>query len=153
MEGRHQPEVSLREKARVRTQSRVALPPNLKRVNAAAHQAARTRFTALLQHVDEDALLRAFAGGDGVMVAKYEDELTDNLRDLCGRIHTGRYRPQPVRRVYIPKADGGKRPLGVPTLEDEIVQCGRGGAERRLRGRLPWFSYGFRPGAQPAHRA
>lgn len=60
MEGRAQPEGSPREKARVRTQSRVALPPNLKRVNAAASQAAQTRFTALLHHVDEDALLRAF---------------------------------------------------------------------------------------------
>ena len=55
-------------------------------------------------------------------VAKYEERLTDNLRDLCERVHTGRYRPQPVRRVYIPKADGGKRPLGVPALEDKIVQ-------------------------------
>jgi len=130
MEGRGQPEGSPREKARVRTQSRVALPPNLDRVNAAAKQAAQTRFTALLHHVDEDALLRAFrrqkrqasAGVDGVTVAKYEEGLTDNIRDLCGRVHTGRYRPQPVRRVYIPKADGGKRPLGVPALEDKIVQ-------------------------------
>jgi len=85
MEGRGQPEGSPREKARVRTQSRVALPPNLDRVNAAAKQAAQTRFTALLHHVDEDALLRAFrrqkrqasAGVDGVTVAKYEEELTD----------------------------------------------------------------------------
>ena len=130
MEGRDQPEGSPREKARVRTQSRVALPPNLERVNTAAKQAAQTRFTALLHHIDEDAPLRAFrrqkrqasAGVDGVAVAKYEEELTDNNRDLCGRVHTGRYRPQPVRRVYIPKADGGKRPLGVPALEDKIVQ-------------------------------
>lgn len=64
MEGRDQPD---------RTQSRVALPSNLERVNAAAKQAAKTRFTALLHHIDEDALLRAFrrqkrqasAGGDG----------------------------------------------------------------------------------------
>ena len=55
-------------------------------------------------------------------VAKYEQKLEANLQDLCTRIHTGRYRPQPVRRVYIPKADGGQRPLGVPTLEDKIVQ-------------------------------
>ena len=59
MEGRGQPEGNPREKARVRTQSRVALPPNLERVNAAAKQAAQTRFTALLHHI-EDALLRAF---------------------------------------------------------------------------------------------
>ena len=78
MEGRGQPEGSPREKARVRTQSRVALPPNLERVNAAAKQAAQTRFTALLHQLDEDALLRAFrrqkrqasVGVDGVPVAK-----------------------------------------------------------------------------------
>lgn len=51
MEGRGQPEGSPREKARVRTQSRVALPPNLDRVNAAAKRAAQTRFTALLHHI------------------------------------------------------------------------------------------------------
>ncbi|MBM7487945.1 hypothetical protein ACVWWI_006507 [Bradyrhizobium sp. USDA 3686] len=90
MEGRGQPEGSPREKARVRTQSRVALPPNLERVNAAAKQAAQTRFTALLHHVDEDSLLRSFrrqkrqasAGVDGITVAKYEQRLTDNLREL-----------------------------------------------------------------------
>ncbi|WP_246820882.1 hypothetical protein [Bradyrhizobium iriomotense] len=83
------PEGSLREEARVRTQSRVTLPPNLKRVNAVAKQAAQTRFTALLHHVDEAALLRAFrrqkrqasAGVDGVTVAKYEERLTDKRLD------------------------------------------------------------------------
>lgn len=82
MEGRDQPEGSLREKVRIRTQSRVALP-NLARVNAAAKQAAQIRFTALLHHIDEAALLRAFrrqkrqasAGVDGVTVAKYEERL------------------------------------------------------------------------------
>lgn len=65
MEGRDQPEGSLREEAKVRTQSRVALPPNLERVNAAAKQAAQTRFTALLHHVDEAALYRAFRRQSG----------------------------------------------------------------------------------------
>ena len=128
--GRGQPEGTLRKEAGVRTQSRVAFPPNLARVNAAAGKAAQTRFTALLHHVDTGALERAFqrqkrqasAGIDGMTVAMYEQDLPARLRDLCARIHTGRYRAQPVRRVYIPKADGGQRPLGVPTLEDKIVQ-------------------------------
>ncbi|WP_249163608.1 hypothetical protein ACFLEY_05765 [Bradyrhizobium sp. YCK136] len=131
------------------------MPPNLDRVNAAAKRAAQTRFTALLHHIDEDALLRAFrrqkrqasAGVDGVTVAKYEEGLTDNIRDLCGRVHTGRYRPQPVRRVYIPKADGGKRPLGVPALEDKIVQSAVAEVLSAVyEADFLGFSYGFRPG-------
>jgi retron-type reverse transcriptase len=55
-------------------------------------------------------------------VAEYEQNLEANLQDLCSRVHTERHRPQPVRRVYIPRADGGQRPLGVSTLEDKIVQ-------------------------------
>ncbi|WP_267902439.1 reverse transcriptase domain-containing protein, partial [Sinorhizobium meliloti] len=132
--------------------------PNLERVNAAAKQAAQTRFTSLLHHVDQAALHRAFrrqkrqasAGVDGMTVAKYEERLEQNLHDLCDRVHTGRYRPQPVRRVYIPKADGGKRPLGVPALEDKIVQ----GAVAEVLSAVYeadfcGFSYGFRPGRNP----
>jgi len=160
-EGRDQPGRNPREEGRVRTQSRVALPPNLVRVNAAARRVVQTRFTALLHHVDVAALERAFrrqkrqasAGVDGIMVADYEQNLEANLRDLCACIHTGRYRPQPVRRVYIPKADGGQRPLGVPTLEDKIVQ---GAVAETLSAIYEvdflGFSYGFRPGRNP-HQA
>src|ERR1700704_3992237 len=160
-EGRGQPGRNPGEGNRVRTQSRVALPSNLARVNAAARMAVRTRFTALLHHVDIAALERAFrrqrrqasAGIDGVTVAMYAQDLELNLRDLCARIHTGRYRPQPVRRVYIPKADGGQRPLGVPTPEDKIVQ----GAVAEVLSAVYevdflGFSYGFRPGRNP-HQA
>ena len=130
-------------------------------MNAAARTAVQTRFTTLLHHVDIAALERAFrrqrrqasAGIDGVTVAMYAQDLELNLRDLCARIHTGRYRPQPVRRVYIPKADGGQRPLGVPTLEDKIVQ----GAVAEVLSAIYevdflGFSYGFRPGRNP-HQA
>ncbi len=160
-EGRGQPGRNPGEEARVRTQSRVALPSNLARVNAAARTAVQTRFTALLHHVDIAALERAFrrqrrqasAEIDGMTVAMYAQDLEGNLRDLCARIHTGRYRPQPVRRVYIPKADGGQRPLGVPTLEDKIVQ----GAVAEVLSAIYevdflGFSYGFRPGRNP-HQA
>ena len=129
-EGRDQPGRSLFEVGQGRTQSRITLPPNLARVNAAARSAVQTRFTALLHHVNTEALERAFrrqkrqasAGVDGITVTDYEQKLEANLQDLCARVHTGRYRPQPVRRVYIPKADGGRRPLGVPSLEDKILQ-------------------------------
>ena len=160
-EGRDQPEGTSRGGGRVRTQSRAALPFNLARVNAAARAAVQTRFSALLHHVDVDALERAFrrqkrqasVGVDGITVADYEQNLAANLQDLCTRVHTGRYRPQPVRRVYIPKADGGQRPLGVPTLEDKIVQ----GAVAEMLSAIYevdflGFSYGFRPGRNP-HQA
>lgn len=52
----------------------------------------------------------------------YESDLMSNLQSLCDRVHTGRYRPSPVRRVFIPKSDGDQRPLGVPALEDKIVR-------------------------------
>jgi RNA-directed DNA polymerase len=160
-EGRDQPGRRPREIRRGRTQSRTTLPSNLARVNAAARTAVQTRFTALLHHVDVKALERAFqrqkrqasAGVDGITVANYEQNLEANLQDLCARVHTGRYRPQPVRRVYIPKADGGRRPLGVPTLEDKIVQ---GAVAETLsviyEVDFLGFSYGFRPGRNP-HQA
>jgi retron-type reverse transcriptase len=87
-------------------------------VNAAARSAVHTRFTALLHHIDAEALKRAFrrqkrqtnAGVDEITVADYEQNLDANIQDHCARVHTGRYRPQPVRRVYIPKrmADGDR---------------------------------------------
>ena len=160
-EGRGQPEGTPREGNKVRTQSRLALPPNLARVNAAARRADRTQFTALLHHVDVEALDRAFrrqkrqasAGVDGMTVAMYEQNLEANLQDLCARIHTGRYRPQPVRRVYIPKIEGGRRPLGVPTLEDKIAQGAVAEALSAIyEADFLGFSYGFRPQRNP-HQA
>ena len=100
-EGRDQPGRSLREDGRGRTQSRITLPPNLARVNATARSAVQTRFTALLHHIDVEALTRAFRRqkrqATGSTVADYEQNLEANLQDLCAPVHTGRYRPLPVR--------------------------------------------------------
>ena len=147
--------------ARVRTQSRAALLPHLQRIREAAQHDKCARFTALLHHVDVAALARAFrrlkrsasAGVDGVTVASYEQSLEANLHTLCDRVHTARYRPLAVRRVFIPKSDGGRRPLGVPALEDKIVQ----GAVAEVLNAIYevdflGFSYGFRPGRNP-HQA
>ena len=160
-EGRGRPEGKLREVAGVRTQSRVALPANLARVSEAARRDKSTRFTALLHHVDVAALERAFRrlkrsaapGVDGETVASYEENLAHNLQRLHAQINSGRYRPRPVRRVYIPKADGGQRPLGVPALEDKIAQ----GAVAEVLSTIYeadflGFSYGFRP-RRSAHQA
>jgi len=158
VEGRGQPKGNLWENAKVRTQGRGALPSNLARVNEAARRDKGARFTALLHHVDVAALTRAFkrqkrkasAGVDGMTVAEYEKGLEQRIKDLHERLHGGRYRAKPVRRSYIPKSDGGQRPLGIPALEDKIVQ----GAVAEVLSAIYevdflGFSYGFRPGRSP----
>jgi len=63
-------------------------------------------------------------GIDGVTAKQYEANLTANLLDLLDRIKSGRYQAPPVRRTYIPKADGSQRPLGIPTFEDSHLRAG-----------------------------
>ena len=103
----------------------------LGRVRQAARRDRKQRFTALLHHVYDDERLRmaylalkreAVAAVDGETWRHYGEALEGNLQDLSGRLKRGAYRAKPVRRVYIAKADGGERPLGVPTLEDKVVQ-------------------------------
>jgi len=133
----------------------------LDRVRRVARQDKDVRFTALLHHVDVDRLREAFwalnpkasAGVDGVTWRDYEEDLEANLQDLHGRVHRGAYRARPSRRVYIPKADGRQRPLGVAALEDKLLQR----AVVEVLGAVYeqdflGFSYGFRPGRSP-HRA
>jgi group II intron reverse transcriptase/maturase len=88
------------------------------------------RFTSLLHYVDE-ALLRdaylalnrdAAPGVDDVTWRDYGEGLEGKLRNLKDRVHRGTYRSQPSKRVYIPKADGSLRPLGIASLEDKVVQ-------------------------------
>jgi group II intron reverse transcriptase/maturase len=95
----------------------------------------------------------AVPGLDGETWRHYGEALEANLRDLAERLKRGAYRARPVRRAYIPKADGRPRPLGVPTLEDKLVQRAvvevlNAIYETDFLG----FSYGFRPGRSP-HQA
>jgi len=133
----------------------------LDRVRQVAVRDKGARFTALLHHVSVDRLRDAYwaispkaaPGADGVTWAAWGQDLEANLRDLHDRVRQGRYRAVPSRRVYIPKADGRLRPLGIASLEDKIVQRAVVGVlnaiyEADFRG----FSYGFRPGRSP-HRA
>jgi RNA-directed DNA polymerase len=94
---------------------------DLDRVREVARRDKQVRFTALLHHVTVDRLREAYrairpdaaAGADGVTWREYGLGLEANLRDLHARVHEGAYRARPVRRAYVPKADGRSRPLGV----------------------------------------
>ena len=87
-------------------------------------------FTSLHHLIDKDWMIEAYrrtrkdgaAGIDGVTGADYEKDLEVNLEDLLNRLKSGSYVAPPVRRHYIPKADGTKRPLGIPTFEDKVAQ-------------------------------
>jgi group II intron reverse transcriptase/maturase len=84
---------------------------------------------------------------------EYETGLEDRLIDLHGRVHRGAYRAQPSRRVYIPKADGRQRPLGIAAVEDKIVQQAVVTILNQIyEVDFKGFSYGFRPGRSP-HQA
>ena len=87
------------------------------------------------------------SGIDGVTAADYEVNLEANLLDLLDRIKSGRYRAPPVRRAYIPKADGSQRMLGIPTFEDKVAQRAVTMVLEEVYEQdfLP-CSYGFRPG-------
>jgi len=124
-------------------------------VREAARKDSTLKFTALLHHVDEDCLIEAFfnlkktaaVGVDGVTWQEYERNLAANIAGLHDRIHRGAYRAQPSRRAWIPKPDGRKRPLGIASLEDKIVQRAvlwvlQSIYEQDFLG----FSYGFRSG-------
>jgi group II intron reverse transcriptase/maturase len=145
-----------------RTQSRVGAPNALARVREVAERDRKGRFTALLHHVYKVDHLRAayFAlkrdaapGIDGETWRHYGQALEENLRDLSGRLARGAYRAKPVKRTHIPKADGRLRPLGIPTLEDKIVQRTTVEALNAIyETDFLGFSYGFRPGRSP-HQA
>ena len=136
----------------------MSVPSALDRVRRVAVKDNEVRFTALLHHVDVDRLRAAYRalrpkaapGVDGVTWLDYGQDLEDNLRGLHERLHAGRYRARPTRRVYIPKTDGRLRPLGIAALEDKILQRAvvevlNAIYEADFRG----FSYGFRPGRGP----
>ena len=130
----------------------------LARVRQVAQGDKQARFTALLHHVSVDRLRAAFwairpeaaPGVDGVAWAAYRQDLEDNLHDLYTRLHAGRYRVKPSRRVHIPKADGRQRPLGIASLEDKIVQRAVVEVLNAIyEVDFLGFSYGFRPRRGP----
>ena len=130
-------------------------------VRKAAKERKQERFTALLHHLNVDLLRDSFyalqrkasPGVDGVTWQEYETGLEDRLVDLHSRVHRGAYRAKPSRRVFIPKADGRQRPLGIAALEDKIVQQAVVTILNQIyEVDFKGFSYGFRPGRSP-HQA
>ena len=145
-----------------RTQGRGTVPQAVERIRQAVTRNSKERLTALLHHITPDTLRWAFyslksgkaSGVDGVLWEEYEEGLEERLLDLNDRVHKGTYRAKPVRRVEIPKPDGGTRPLGIAALEDKIVQKAVASLilEPIYEAEFLGFSYGFRPG-RGAHDA
>ncbi|MBZ2186271.1 MAG: group II intron reverse transcriptase/maturase [Bryobacter sp.] len=139
-----------------RTQSRISrASTGLGRVRQAARRDRRLRFTALMHHITPQQLMDSFyslqknaaAVVDGVTWREYEKILPQRGDELHRMVHVGAFRATPSRRVYIPKADGRQRPLGIASIEDKIVQQ----AVVTVLGAIYeedflGFSYGFRPG-------
>jgi retron-type reverse transcriptase len=126
-------------------------------VRQAAKERKQERFTALLHHASVGLLRDSFyalkrqaaPGVDGMTWKEYETGLEDRIADLHSRVYRGAYQAQPSRRVYIPKADGRQRPLGIAALEDKIVQQAVVTILNQIyEVDFKGFSYGFRPGGQ-----
>jgi len=155
VEGRGLPEGNTAGEARPGRSAGLGVSSDLDRVRQVARKDGDVRFTALLHHVTVDRLREAYravrsdaaAGVDGVTWRDYGADLEANLRDLHGRVQRGAYRAMPTRRVFIPKADGRLRPLGIASLEDKVLQ--RAVVEvlnAVYEEDFLDFSYGFRPG-------
>jgi group II intron reverse transcriptase/maturase len=143
-------------RTRDRAQNRVTLQQSIARIRQVAHRDREQQLTTLWHHVyDIRRLMESYyalkrnaaAGVDGRTWKHYGQDLESNLQDLSERLKRGAYRAKPVRRVFIPKADGRQRPLGIPALEDKIVQRATVDVLNAIyEVDFLGFSYGFRPG-------
>lgn len=147
--------VPLKRETMLHWRQRETLETKLTRIAELAKQRPRIKLQTLIHAIDEESLRAAHnalsadkaVGVDAVTKEEYDEKLQENITDLLSRMKRQAYEPQPVKRVYIPKPDKKKRPLGIPAYEDKLVQ-------KALNEILtviyePEFidcSYGFRPG-------
>src|SRR6266851_2335697 len=142
-----------------RMQGRGRVRQALERIRQAAEREKGGKLTSLLHHIySVDTLREAYyrlereaaPGVDGVTWRQYGEDLETKLQDLSGRLARGAYRASPVQRVYVPKPDGRQRPIGVPVLEDKIVQRATVAVLNQVyEVDFLDFSYGSRPGRSP----
>jgi len=100
------------------------------RLSELAKEDPQKQFFSIAHLITPEKMLAAFrslrkdasAGVDGVTYVEYEKAAKENIRQLYGRLKEGKYRAQPLRRVYIPKENGKQRPISIPALEDKILQ-------------------------------
>lgn len=155
MEGRGLPKENKHQQNMRRTQCRESVLNELLFIHQKAKTDRKLRFTTLMHHIYNIDMLRlcyfelkrnAAPGVDKETWESYGKGLEDNLQALSKQLKSGAYKAKPVRRVYIPKADGKQRPLGVTALEDKIVQRAAVAVLNTIyETDFLGFSYGFRP--------
>ncbi len=132
----------------------ILIETKLTRIAKIAKERPQEKFTSLYHLLNEDMLTLCHFelesgkanGVDEVTKEEYEQNLFQNIKDLVDRLKRHSYKPQPARRVYIPKGNGKQRPLGIPAYEDKIVQLGlKKILEAIYEPYFMEFSYGFRP--------
>jgi RNA-directed DNA polymerase len=160
-EGRPEIKENIAQSSTRPTQSGGSVSQGLSGVRQRAKERKQEKFTALLHHLTVDLLRESYfalqrkaaPGVDGETWQQYGTGLEGRLTDLHSRVHRGAYQAKPSRRVYIPKADGRQRPLGIAALEDKIVQQAVVTILNQIyEVDFKGFSYGFRPGRSP-HQA
>jgi RNA-directed DNA polymerase len=128
---------------------------HLEQISKLARDNRETQFLSIAHYLTPEALCEALkalrkdaaAGIDGIKYGEYQKNAKENIQRLHGSISSGRYRAQPLKRIYIPKEDGKQRPLSIPCLEDKIVQKATTTLLNAIyEADFRKCSYGFRPG-------
>ena len=131
MEGRRLHNIDLKEKHMLHTEGGKRMATQLERIAEVAKAKPEEKFTSLIHLINKETLIQSHkemngkkvAGVDEITKDMYNERLEENVEDLVDRMKRQAYKPQPARRVYIPKpGTDKKRPLGIPSYEDKLVQ-------------------------------